>query len=240
MTHLQNPKNFHNLAILSANVLEVTPKESANSTPYVIAQAALSGINYTEKNGQNYHPVIEVLAFGKTMPHLKPGPRILIGALKVAESKDEDGQTLHQVRLLARSIQPRQEGDRPRNFVRLSLRIAADAEARMSSRTGERWARVRAFLSMGKKQDGSYRPSLWLTLKAFTRHGDDSLPDALSDLARGDQVDASGGLTCEAYQGRFYWSVVLNSFTVRPRAGTELPQVEEEFNQTEALEAIPD
>jgi len=52
---------------------------------------------------------------------------------------------------------------------------------------GALWARAKAWKSMGKDHQGSYRPSLWLMLKAFTsKDGAEALPNALGDYAPGD------------------------------------------------------
>ncbi len=66
------------------------------------------------------------------------------------------------------------------------------------------WARLRAYLGMGKTPDGkAYKPSLWLTVKAFaTQAGDESLPGALIALPKGDRAVFSGHLGYEAFQDR--------------------------------------
>ena len=61
------------------------------------------------------------------------------------------------------------------------------------SDAGRFWARLRAFLSMGKTEDGEYKPSLWLTVKAFDKDGDESLPAKLATLAKGETVRVRGG-----------------------------------------------
>lgn len=84
------------------------------------------------------------------------------------------------------------------NEVRLTVHLSTP-EMRYTA-DGRVWTRARAFLSMGKDKDGKYKPSLWLTIKAFvSRDGDDSLPYALNSFDKGDLVTVKGRLAYEEY-----------------------------------------
>jgi hypothetical protein len=165
----------------------------------------------------------------------------ICGPLSYSEWEDKDEEIRRAVKIIARSITPvaPAEQHKPRNLVQLSLRVGADAETRISSRTGAPWTSVRAALSMGKDDTGAYRPSLWLTLKAFTRKGDDSLPYTVGDLVKGDTINARGGLMVEAYQGRLYWGVYLSQCEHRHFDGANAAQVDASIEESN-LEAIPD
>jgi len=78
------------------------------------------------------------------------------------------------------------------------------------------WARVRAFLGMGKTADGKgYKPSLWLTVKTFaTKEGDESLTDALLGMAKGASANFTGRLAWEVYNER--GSLVLFVSKIEP------------------------
>lgn len=242
MTKHANQNGFKNFAVLSAQVFEVALKESASGNKYRVAKARLTGITCQDADGSAYHPVIEVLAFSKARKYLRPGYMKLLGALGYSEWENEDGQVQRQVKLIARSISPMQEGDSPRSFVLLSLRAARDAESRLSQTSGELWTSLSTCLSMGKDEDGDYRPSLWLTLKAFSRGADDRLPVALGELVKGDHIHAKGGLTCEEYQGRLYWGVFLSDFAYRTFDDAQTVNAidQPEFIEAAELEAIPD
>jgi single-stranded DNA-binding protein len=85
------------------------------------------------------------------------------------------------------------------NEVLLTVRVGTEPEAR-TSKSGNLWAKARVSLSMGKNEDGSYKPSAWLTAKAFTHEGDASLPEALGALKKGDYVTLTGRLAYEEYE----------------------------------------
>jgi single-stranded DNA-binding protein len=102
------------------------------------------------------------------------------------------------------------------NSVQLTVRIGTAPE-KLTSATGKLWARARIALPMGKMKDGSgYRPSLWLTAKAFTQDGDESLVDTLADMPKGTLVTLSGRLAYDEYETqagerRSELSVVVNA-----------------------------
>lgn len=239
-----NNSEFKNFAVLTAEVSGVELKESASGNKYKTAKATLTGITYEGEDGTQYHPVIEILAFKKAKKYLKPGPKLLMGSLSYSEYEDDDEEIVRRVKLIANSIKPRKEGDQERNFAHLSLRIGKNAETRISQKTGDAWASVRAALSMGKDEDGDYRPSLWLTLKAFTRNGDDEFVYEVGDLQKGDHIHVKGGLTVDEYQGRLYWGMFLNTngfeFRNFDNVGDDKADKEEVNEDIEELEAIPD
>ena len=85
------------------------------------------------------------------------------------------------------------------NFVKVTVHVGKDGELRYAN-NGNPWATCRVSVSMGKEADGqTYKPSLWLTAKAFTKDGDDSLPTALGNLKKGDTVTLHGRLAYEEY-----------------------------------------
>lgn len=89
-----------------------------------------------------------------------------------------------------------------KNWVVLTLRAAADGEARYAT-NGRVWASVRAFLSQGKdKSTGEYRPSLFFTVKAFGEDGEDEPKGAVAaiqNLEKGDRFTAKGRLGLEQW-----------------------------------------
>jgi single-stranded DNA-binding protein len=91
------------------------------------------------------------------------------------------------------------------NFARLTVRLGTTPEKRTAA-SGQLWTRARVAVSMGKRADSgandageSYKPSLWLTAKAFTRQGDSSLPEALAALEKGALATLSGRLAYDEY-----------------------------------------
>jgi single-stranded DNA-binding protein len=93
---------------------------------------------------------------------------------------------------------PNPESPKFVNFVKLTGRIGTEPEPRYTA-DGNLWVKARVSISMGKADDGQYKPSLWLTAKAFTRDGDATLPEALNNLKKGDLVTLSGRLAYEEY-----------------------------------------
>lgn len=86
------------------------------------------------------------------------------------------------------------------NFVKFTVRVGTPPELR-KSKAGNPWATARVSVSMGKQEDGkTYKPSLWLTAKAFGQAADDALPQALANLAKGALVTLSGRLMYDEYE----------------------------------------
>ena len=85
------------------------------------------------------------------------------------------------------------------NFAKLTVRIGTTPETRTAA-SGQVWAKARVAVSMGKVADShDYKPSLWLTAKAFSRDGDARLPEALAALEKGTLVTLSGRLAYDEY-----------------------------------------
>lgn len=125
---------------------------------------------------------------------------------------------------------PRDNGQ-PRfvNAVRLTVRIF-EAEARVAA-SGQTWARARASVSMGKDADGNYRPALWLTVKAFTRDGDASVPSDLGSFEKGDLVTVTGRLAYEEFtsaDGDKKGSLLLIAQRVEPLVLDDAPEASDE------------
>ena len=84
------------------------------------------------------------------------------------------------------------------NYVELTVHLSAP-EMKYTA-AGAAWTKARAFVSMGKIKDSDeYKPALWLTIKAFTRDGDDSLPQALNAYEKGAIMTVSGRLAYEEW-----------------------------------------
>jgi hypothetical protein len=72
-------------------------------------------------------------------------------------------------------------------------------------------------LSQGKDASGNYKPSLWLTVKGFTsKEGDETVPQALAQLHKGDLATITGRLAYEVSEtnGKGYFNLI--AFKVEP------------------------
>jgi len=244
----QNNNGFNNFVVLSAELSAIAVKDASNGKKYKTANATLLGITYKGEDGLAYHPTVTLLAFNGAKQHCKPGRVKIMGQLSYSEWKNDQDEKVGQVKVIANFIESEKEDAKPKAYVKLTLRIGKDAESRMSPNTGLPWVSVRASLSMGKDEDGDYRPSLWLNLKAFTRQDESNIDSVyqVGDLLKGDYVDAAGGLTCDEYKGRLNWGIFLNANGINTHefddTGEEVADDEEEFMEedAEALEAIPD
>ena len=249
MTDNNNENKFKNFAVFTADVSDVEIKEANSGTRYKVATATLTGLTYESADGGEYYPVIEVLVFGKSMKYLKAGQKVLTGSLSYSQYEDNDGNEVKAVKLIARSIKPRKEGDRERAFANLTVRVGKEVEVMLSKTTAKPWTNVRAALSMGKDDDDNYRPSLWLGCKAFSgktgEHAD--FVYALGALEKNDYVDVKGGITVEEYKGQMYWGMFLNTEGIDyhdfgdGEAKSLYDESSIEYEEAgEALEAIPD
>ncbi|MCD4672208.1 MAG: hypothetical protein K8R77_06060 [Anaerolineaceae bacterium] len=243
----KNSNGFNNFAVLTAEVSDIEVKEARNGKKYKVGKATLLGLTYTGEDGQEYYPVIDVLVFNGAKKHLKPGKVKLVGNLSYAEWEDGNGNKHSQLKVIANYVEAASEDERAKAFCKLTLRVGKDGESRLSSKTGNPWASVRASLSMGKDEDGQYRPSLWLTLKAFTHNGNEDFVYSVADLAQGEYIDVSGGLSCDEYKGRLNWGLFLNNngfvyhdFDSAGDADGAEEEAIEEAEELEELEAIPD
>ena len=204
---------FKNYLALTAQVSGVEHKTSKSGKPYAIATAAV-----TQNEGQP-PLILRVVALDKIGEKLSDGKHTLIGRLGYDEDREGQGTlVIYPTRIDAVPA----DGKR-RNYTNLTLRIGTEPYAAYSD-AGRFWARLRAFLSMGKTEDGEYKPSLWLTVKAFDKDGDESLPAKLATLAKGETVTFTGRLAWEVYNERGNLSLV--AFKAEPVTVAE--PVEEE------------
>ena len=85
------------------------------------------------------------------------------------------------------------------NYAKLTVRVGTAPETRTAA-SGQIWAKARVAVSMGKAAESKdYKPSLWLTAKAFSRDGDACLPQTLAMLEKGMLVTLSGRLAYDEY-----------------------------------------
>ena len=184
---------YKNFVVLTALVGDVERKTSKAGKPYAVASASVA-----QNEGQPDLPLRVVVLDGLS-EQLTSGEHTLVGRLSYEEDRDGKGVIV----LFPHKIEAAPADGRRRNFANLTLRVGAAPQAAYSP-AGRMWARLRAFLGMGKTADGkAYKPSLWLTVKAFaTKDDDESLPCALSTLNRGESVVISGRLAWEVYNER--------------------------------------
>jgi hypothetical protein len=248
MTKNNGKNQFNNFAVLTAEISNVQNKKSGAGKEYKTASATLTGITYKGEDGLLYSPVIEVLVFGPAGKYLTAGPKMLTGSLSYSERKGENNAVIRQLKLIATTVKPITDG-KERTFVRLTVRVGKEVETRLSGTTSLPYTNIRASLSMGKDDNDHYRPSLWLSLKAFSgKNGEHSdFVYTLGNLDAGDYIDVDGGLTVEEYKGEFWWGVYLRTLGVEYHdfgdgSHKSLNTIEEEIEQEKSriLEAIPD
>ena len=87
------------------------------------------------------------------------------------------------------------------NFVSMTLQAGAEAEVKYAA-SGKPWGKVRAFFSQGKDQNGEFRPSMWFTVKAFSKTDQiEGAVASLQSLSKGDKFTAKGKLELEEWEG---------------------------------------
>jgi hypothetical protein len=220
-TPTANP--YKNYIALTAQVSGVEHKTSKAGKPYAVATATVA-----QNEGQP--PLsLRVVALDKVSEKLAEGVRTLVGRLGYEEDRDGRGALV----LYPSKVEDAPADGRARNYANLTLRVGADPYAAYS-RAGRFWARLRAFLSMGKAADGEhYKPSLWLTVKAFDKDGDESLPSMIAALGKGEMVTFTGRLAWEVYKER--GSLALFAFKAEALAAVP---AEEECRSSKQLSAI--
>ena len=57
---------------------------------------------------------------------------------------------------------------RRQNFVSLTLQAAGEGDVKYAQ-SGKPWGKIRGFFSQGKNTNGEFRPSMWFTVKAFSK-----------------------------------------------------------------------
>lgn len=91
--------------------------------------------------------------------------------------------------------------NRPSNYVIATLQAVADGEMKYAA-SGNPWASLRAFISQGKdKASGEYKPSIWVTVKAFSPDENPApAVTALQQAAKGARFTVKGRLGLEQWQ----------------------------------------
>ena len=211
----QPASSFKNFVVLTALVGDVERKSSKAGKPYAVAAASVP-----QFEGQ---PPLElrVVAIDGLSEQLTAGEHTLVGRLGYEEDAAGNGRII----LYPQKIEPAPSDGRRRNFANLTLRAGSEPVARYSA-ADRMWARLRAFLGMGKTADGKgYKPSLWLTVKAFaSKEGDESLPGALITLNKGANATFTGRLAWEVYKDRgalTLFASKIEAFQPEPEAAEE-------------------
>jgi hypothetical protein len=203
MTTRSDLKNF---AVFTVDISSVEQKTSKTGQAYALAFASLP----MQKGGAMPLRIIALDAFAAP---LKPGTTTLVGHLGY-EEKDGQGMLL----FFPTRIEPAPTDGRYRNYVYLSLRVGQDGDCRYSA-AGHFWGRVRMTLSQGKDSTGKYKPSLWLTVKGFTRKdGDETIPRMLAGLRKGDLAAVTGRLLYETSlkNRKGYFNLMANKVEITP------------------------
>jgi hypothetical protein len=198
--------DFKNFAVFTVNISSVEQKTSHAGKPYALASASLP-----MPKGEAMP--LKVVALDAFAGILSPGNVTLIGHLGY-EEQDGQGTLL----FFPTRVEPAPLDGRLRNYVYLSLCVGQEGDCRYSA-AGHFWGRIRMALGQGKDTFGKYKPSLWLTVKGFTRKdGDESIPRLLAGLHKGDLVTVIGRLQYETSlktnKGRF--NLLANKVEVTP------------------------
>ncbi len=189
---------FKNFAVFTVNVSSVEHKTSKEGKPYAIGLATLP----IEKGASM---PLRIVALEGTAGILSMGELTLVGRLAYEE---KDGQSM--IIFFPTRIEPAPSDGRLRNYAYLTLRVGQDTDSRYSE-AGNLWSRVRMALSQGKDATGSYKPSLWLTVKGFTsKEGDESVPKALAGLHKGELATVVGRLSYQVSpdNGKAYYNLI--------------------------------
>lgn len=206
---MENKIKFDNFVAITCAVSGIEKKESKNgSKPYAIAKAVAD-------MGRSESMPLRVVAIGNISTILKEGTFTLLGRLGYEEFNRHDGTKGSSLVIYPTRIEAAPADGQTRNYASLTLRVGKDPDSRFTE-GGKLWSKVRAALGMGKdRTTGEYKPSLWLTVKGFTsKEGDESLPNALANLGKGDLATIAGHLAYELYQGKGYLNLV--AMKIRP------------------------
>jgi hypothetical protein len=165
---------------------------------------------------------MRIIARDSVATSVVTGQSTLVGRLGYTEN---DGQGT--ILFFPIKVEPAPSDGKLRNYVNLTLRVGQDSDCRYSA-AGNFWGRVRMVLSQGRDINGNYRPSLWLTVKGFTsKEGDQTVPQALAELRKGDLATVTGRLAYEVStsNGRGYFNLIAykveGTQEVRPLAVSE-------------------
>lgn len=123
------------------------------------------------------------------------------------------------------------------NFVSMTLQAAGEGEVKYAA-SGKPWGKIRGFFSQGKNnQSGEFRPSMWFTVKAFSKTEQlEGAVAAMQNIAKGDKFTAKGKLELEEWEGSDgakHQSYVITFASIEPFV------VEAEQPADETLEGEP-
>lgn len=189
---------FKNYAVLTVDISSVEQKTSQEGKPYAFALATLPMLKGDPLP-------LRIIALDSLASSIEKGKSTLVGRLGYDEN---DGQGT--LVFFPTKVEPAPSDGKLRNYVYLTLRAGQDSDARYSQ-AGNLWGRVRMALSQGKDESGDYRPSIWFTVKAFTsKEGDESVPQALARLRKGDLAMVTGRLAYEISpaNGKGYFNLI--------------------------------
>lgn len=207
--------DFKNFAVFTVDISSVEQKTSKEGKPYAIAAATLP-----MEKGEAMH--LRIIALNGIAASIVTGQLTLVGRLGYDE---KDGKST--VVFFPTKVEPAPSDGKLRNYVNVTLRTGQDAESRYTD-AGHFWTRVRMALSQGKDASGNYKPSLWLTVKGFTsKEGDETVPQALAKLNKGDLASVTGRLAYEVStsNGKGYFNLMAFKVeapqTAQPEAAEE-------------------
>ena len=208
--------DFKNFAVFTVDISSVEQKTSKEGQPYALAHATLP------MNKGDPMPM-RIVALNSVATSIVAGQSTLVGRLGYDE-KDGQGMLV----FFPTRVEPAPSDGKLRNYVILTLRVGQESDCRYSE-AGKFWGRVRMALSQGKDDNGSYKPSLWLTVKGFTsKEGDETVPLALAKLHKGELATVTGRLNYEVSpaNGKGYFNLV--AFKVQAPQATHPLAVSEE------------
>jgi single-stranded DNA-binding protein len=211
---MENTTKFDNFVAITCTVSDIESKEAKSSgKPYATANAVVD-------MGKGIPMPMRVVALGAISTVLKEGTFTLLGRLGYEEYEKRDGSKGSSYVIYPTRIEAAPADGKARNYASLTLRVGQDPDSRFTE-GGKMWSKVRAALGMGKdKSTGEYKPSLWMTVKGFTsKEGDETLPNTLANLCKGEQVTIAGHFAYELYQGKGYLNLV--AMKVEPIRVTE-------------------
>ena len=180
---------FKNFAVLTLDIQSVEVKESKKGGQYAIAHALLQP-SEGERSETKPMPFRVIVNNGLTKVLKADTTMTLVGHIGYEE---KDGKAIYLF-----FPYKFEESDKHRSFVQLTLRAGKEADCRYTE-SGAFWGFSRMALGMGKDDKGVYKPSLWMTVKAFSRDSDETLVNKLAGTAKGSLVTVSGRLSYEAF-----------------------------------------
>ena len=207
--------DFKNFAVFTVDISSIEQKNSQEGTTYANASATLL-------MAKGDPMPVRIIALGSIAATIATGQSTLVGRIGYDE-KEGTGTIV----FFPAKVERAPSDGKLRNYVCLTLRVGKDSDCRYSD-AGKFWGRVRMALSQGKDSSGNYKPSLWLTVKGFTsKEGDETVPQALSKLRKGDLATITGRLAYEVStsNGKGYFNLVAYKVealqAVQPEAITE-------------------